>query len=154
MKFILFTFISLILSSCATRCYTVEFLDVTYKDIFNNELTIRSRGMFTKELDTTFIKNNIFGLTLNGEQPNDALTFKYTIHQIEKIRTNTYMLLINSKRIINGQQQAITGEECTYYFLLTEKIKDKTELKKIARGGGCYPMDNKQKKRLAEKLLK
>lgn len=153
MKLIISLSIVLLISSCATRCYTVAFTDIVYKDIFNNELTLRSRGMFAKEIDTNFVKTNITGLTLNSEQPNDALTFKYTIHQVEKIGKDTYLFLINSKKILIKEPSANTTEECSCYVVLTKKNKDKTELKKIVHSGNCYyPLDNREKKKLAEKV--
>ena len=140
--------ISVFISGCATRCYVTPFSDLLYNDHYNNKITVISRGMFAKEIDTSFIKSNISGLTFYEQLMSDTLRFDCTISKIEKINRNLYLLYVETKPHTTNPTLVSNFAGCKNYKMTTKKINGKVQLKHVKKLGECMWLTNKKTKRL------
>lgn len=148
-KIYLLIIITRILSAgCATRCYDSPFPDFTYYDSYNNKITIISRGMFAKEIDTTFLKMNLSGLHLNNYIKSDTLRFDYTISKTEKINPNVYLIYVQTKPHTDNPKIISQYQECKNYRMKTSKFEGKLRIDEVKQICNCMWIENLKTKRL------
>lgn len=149
LKFIFSIVITVVLTTgCATRCYISPFPDFAYSDSNNNSIKVISRGMFAKEIDTTFIKTNINGSLLTKQLTSDTLKFDYTISEIERINPNVYLLYVESKPRTTNPQIILQYNGCKNYKMTTKKVAKKLQVVEVKQLGNCMWTDNMKTKRL------
>lgn len=136
-------------TSCATQCYVSPFPDFVYQDAYTNKLTVISRGMFAKDIDTTFLKSNLSGLQLNTQLTADTLRFDYTISEIEKIYPTVYLLYVEAKPRTKNAQIISQYAGCVNYKLTTKKVDGKLEIEAVKQieFKGCLWMEDMRTKR-------
>lgn len=116
--------------------------------MYGNKLTVIARGMFAKQIDTSFLKTNITGIHLNDESTLDTIRIDYEILEVEKIKRNVFLLHsrlnINSKdpkilkkynnhsfitkittKMVSGIQQLESVKQCGYDYSYNDDLRAK-----------------------------